>query len=228
MIRNIIVPYDGRSQYAGTSQSVESWREITRDNSRLLIQRHRGDISRLLVQAAVRDLCEVGGYPLVLGGDHSLTWPALLSLVDCHGPVTVLHFDAHHDSHPAVELTHWSVMYHIKNRLPVTVVPVGYHRHHPDRIPIAPSDPITGPVYLTVDVDYFDPADVPSVLFPVSCHPGQRTSLTSFRKAISLCAGPILGADIVEWRGADSASTEFNFVSQVYNLVLNSLGICSQ
>src|SRR5215470_10987029 len=65
VIRSIIVPYDDRTQYAGTSASVTSWKKITQDDPVLLLQRHRNDIVRLLLEAAVRDVYEGGGYPLV-------------------------------------------------------------------------------------------------------------------------------------------------------------------
>lgn len=38
-----------------------------------------------------------GTIPLTLGGDHTLTWPILRSVAKKHGPVALIHIDAHAD-----------------------------------------------------------------------------------------------------------------------------------
>jgi guanidinobutyrase len=38
-----------------------------------------------------------GAVPLTLGGDHTLTWPILRAMRDRHGPVALIHVDAHAD-----------------------------------------------------------------------------------------------------------------------------------
>lgn len=46
---------------------------------------------------------------ITLGGDHSLSLPALRALRKIHGPVRVLHFDAHLDTwHPAKYPSSWA------------------------------------------------------------------------------------------------------------------------
>jgi len=39
-----------------------------------------------------------GAIPLTLGGDHTLTWPILRAIKDRHGPVALIHVDAHSDT----------------------------------------------------------------------------------------------------------------------------------
>ena len=39
-----------------------------------------------------------GVIPLTLGGDHTLTWPVLRAIRDRHGPVALIHVDAHSDT----------------------------------------------------------------------------------------------------------------------------------
>lgn len=39
-----------------------------------------------------------GVIPLTLGGDHTLTWPILKAMRDRHGPVALIHVDAHSDT----------------------------------------------------------------------------------------------------------------------------------
>ncbi len=36
--------------------------------------------------------------PLTLGGDHTLTWPILRAIAETHGPVALIHVDAHSDT----------------------------------------------------------------------------------------------------------------------------------
>ncbi len=38
-----------------------------------------------------------GTIPLTLGGDHTLTWPILRSVAKKHGPIALIHIDAHAD-----------------------------------------------------------------------------------------------------------------------------------
>lgn len=52
------------------------------------------------IRAFVRGVVEAGVIPIILGGDHSITWPNVAALADVFGPgnVGVVHFDAHADS----------------------------------------------------------------------------------------------------------------------------------
>jgi agmatinase len=52
------------------------------------------------LEAAVRVVCEAGAMPLILGGDHTITWPDVTGVarVKGWGRVSVIHFDAHADT----------------------------------------------------------------------------------------------------------------------------------
>lgn len=50
------------------------------------------------IESAVTDLRADGSSVLTLGGDHTIALPILRSLARDHGPVAVLHFDAHLDT----------------------------------------------------------------------------------------------------------------------------------
>lgn len=52
--------------------------------------------ARASIEAALRAVREEGRVPLVLGGDHSITYPVLRAFADAP-PLTVLHVDAHGD-----------------------------------------------------------------------------------------------------------------------------------
>jgi agmatinase len=43
-------------------------------------------------------LVDAGIIPILLGGDHAITLPELRAIVKKHGPVALLHFDAHSDT----------------------------------------------------------------------------------------------------------------------------------
>ena len=52
------------------------------------------------LEAAVRDVAEAGAIPVVLGGDHTITWPDVTGVARAvgWGRVSVIHFDAHADT----------------------------------------------------------------------------------------------------------------------------------
>jgi len=52
---------------------------------------------RAAVEAEVRRLAAVRTAPIMIGGDHSITLPALRALAKQFGPLAVVHFDAHLD-----------------------------------------------------------------------------------------------------------------------------------
>ena len=50
------------------------------------------------VEAAFRPVVEAGVFPLVLGGDHSITLPELRVLARVHGPMALVQLDSHTDT----------------------------------------------------------------------------------------------------------------------------------
>jgi guanidinobutyrase len=51
-----------------------------------------------IITAHYRDVLSHGTIPLTLGGDHTLTWPILRAIRERHGPVALIHVDAHSDT----------------------------------------------------------------------------------------------------------------------------------
>jgi arginase len=113
------VRYDGSSSYlrgaAGAppairqalwSEAGNPWTELGIDLSGAALD-DEGDLApaadedpaqvRRAIEAAVRSIASSGRRPLVLGGDHSITYPVLRSLRPFHSRLTILHFDAHPD-----------------------------------------------------------------------------------------------------------------------------------
>jgi agmatinase len=53
---------------------------------------------RAAVEAEIQKLAAARTTPVVIGGDHSVTLPVLRALAKRHGPLAVVHFDAHLDT----------------------------------------------------------------------------------------------------------------------------------
>ncbi|RPI97286.1 MAG: agmatinase, partial [Candidatus Aminicenantes bacterium] len=55
------------------------------------------DKSFALTEKAVAAILDKGAVPIVIGGDHSITYPVLKAFARKYKPLDVLHFDAHPD-----------------------------------------------------------------------------------------------------------------------------------
>jgi agmatinase len=55
-----------------------------------------------MIYRKVRQIAETGAIPIVLGGDHSITWPSATAVAEVRRPgrIGVVHFDAHADTAP--------------------------------------------------------------------------------------------------------------------------------
>ena len=169
-----------------------------------------GDFDRIRSAAA-----EAGGAPIFLGGDHMVTNPIIAGLAEIHGPVNILHFDAHPDLYDDFEgdpLSHASPFARIMERgLAKRLVQVGIRtlnshcreqaarfgvemvemRHFaPDVVPIP-----AGPLYVSIDMDALDPAFAPGV----SHHEPGGLSVRDMLSVLHRIEGPIIGADVVEY-----------------------------
>lgn len=136
-------------------------------------------------------LLATGKFPIVLGGEHAISGPLIEAWADRlgEGRLTVLQLDAHADLRAEWEgtpLSHACVMHRVHRR--VRLVQAGIRAvtaderalmrraditaifgHELDAAGawIARAIDATGPdVYVTIDVDYFDPALVPSTGTP--------------------------------------------------------------
>jgi arginase len=155
-----------------------------------------------------------GRTPLLLGGDHAVTYPVVAALAAQHGPVNILHFDAHPDLYADFEgnpRSHASPFArimeggHAKRLVQVGIRTLTRHcREQADRygveiLPIADFEPamvpvLEGPLYISVDIDGIDPSEAPGVSHP---EPG-GLRLREVLAAIHKQRAQIVGADIVE------------------------------
>ena len=167
-----------------------------------------------LIIAAVADSLAAGATPILLGGDHAITFPILNAVHAYHGPVTIVHFDAHPDLYDDFEgnpRSHASPFARImESGLASRLVQVGIRtltrhcRTQAERFGVEIIDmrgfacehvPIfSGPTYISLDLDAIDPAHAPGVSHP---EPGGLT-VRDVLAVLDRVTGPIIGADIVE------------------------------
>ena len=228
------VPYDGSSSYqrgaakapaavraALRHESSNGWNESVQDVLADGVLDDFGDAAvpasgspLPAIEAAMRKVLDQGARPIVLGGDHSITYPLLRALGPRFKGLTVLHIDAHPDLYPDFEGDRFShacpfsrVM---EEGLASRLVQVGIRTLNATQEAQARRfgvEMITmrdwrdgwrleadGPVYLSFDFDGLDPAYAPGISHP---EPGGLST----RQVIGIIqgiSGTLVGADLVE------------------------------
>jgi agmatinase len=160
-----------------------------------------------------------GATLISLGGDHFVTWPLLKAHAAIHGPLALVHFDAHQDTwfDDGRRIDHGSfVARAVRAGIiePEWSIQVGIRTHAPDDFGIRilygheledmrVSDiahairerAIGRKVYVTFDIDCLDPAFAPGTGTPVAGGPSSAKMLSVLRALGDL---DIVGADVVE------------------------------
>ncbi|MEZ4851779.1 MAG: agmatinase [Bacteroidia bacterium] len=152
---------------------------------------------------------------IFLGGDHSITYQTVIAMNEKHGPFDILVFDAHtdlYDNFQGDRYSHACPFARImEDNLAGNLIQVGIrtvnahqweqaHKYGVEVITMREIDrlsqlSLTNPLYISIDLDAFDPAFAPGV----SHHePGGLTprEVINFLHKID---APIIGADIVEY-----------------------------
>jgi len=229
------VPYDASSSYLrGPSQAPPRIREalhspssnLSTESGRTLADstwwRDAGDLTlpslataRADIEAGVANVLGAGDRPLVLGGDHSVTYPVVRAVAAVRGPFTLLHFDAHADLYDELDgdrFSHACPFARIMDEgLVSRLVQVGirtlttHQREQAARFGVEVIDmrafaagarpQVHGPLYVSLDLDVLDPAFAPGVSH---WEPGGLSTreLLTMLQAID---GPVVGADLVEY-----------------------------
>lgn len=233
--RLIGVPYDLGSSYlrgpaeapsliraALHSPAGHSWTEHLRDLSGPDGLTDAGDLALpsgperwAFIEGRLADLLADGWCPLVLGGDHSVTYPVVRAVHRFHPCLTILHVDAHPDLYDEFEddrFSHACPFARIMEAgLATRLVQVGIRtmndhlQHQATRFGVEVIDMrsfssgvrprVDGAVYLSIDLDGLDPAYAPGVSHR---EPGGLTT----REVLALvqeAGGVVVGADVVEY-----------------------------
>jgi len=170
----------------------------------------------------VGTVAAAGKFPLVLGGEHSLTIGAVRPFVKWHPDLVVLQFDAHadlRDGYLGERNSHASAMRRVLDHPGVSLVSVGiralsrpeadFAAANADRIAIHWAKdqhrwdldeiikPLVGrPVYVTFDIDALDAAIMPATGTPTPGGLGYWQALEILRRACQVAN--VVGADLVE------------------------------
>ncbi|WP_430699140.1 arginase family protein [Rubrivivax gelatinosus] len=223
-VRFHLAPYDAAARTGGPAQCQSGWRSALAGEFECeTLAREHGPILPMLLARDVGRSLDARVVPITLGGDHSLSYFALREVTSRLGPVTVVHLDAHHDAYPAAVLNHYSVFSIASRHLPIRIAAAGY-RHDCEPLPPVLLQRVSGPAYVSLDVDYFSPALVACVGDPIPVLPDRDCTLATFEQTLSMIDGPIVGADIVEWIGDDSGRQEIEFMSRVVRALVQRIG----
>jgi agmatinase len=228
------IPYDAKSSYARgpasgpdairtalTSKAGNAFDESLADVLNDQTLRHAEDVpvsgDAYPLDAIDRSLSDVlrnGSVPIVLGGDHSVTYAVVRAIARRAVPFSILHLDAHNDLYDEFEgdrFSHACPFARImEERLVARLVQVGircatpHQRDQAGRFNVEVIDMIAwtngarpemdGPCYLSIDLDVLDPAFAPGVSHR---EPG-GLSTRELLSVVQRVSGPVIGADIVE------------------------------
>ncbi len=229
------VPYDGKSCYlkgaskgpeairaASTGKAINPWTElgVNLEEEVVMVDLGNMDVSgdfqtiASRIEKSILDILDKGARPVILGGDHSISYPLVKAFSRRFKPLDVLHFDAHPDLYDELygdRFSHACPFARIMEEgYAEKLIQVGIRaatgeqrqRALNHQIKMIEMKDIRGilrldfsnPVYISFDMDSLDPAFAPGV----SHHePGGLTS----RQVIDILhalRGDIVGMDVVE------------------------------
>ena len=165
------------------------------------------------IQAHVAGVLDKNSNAIVLGGDHSITYPVIRAYAEKYPGLSILHLDAHPDLYDSLDgnsQSHASPFARIMEKdLVSRLVQVGIRsitthgreqakkfgvEVHEMKKGIPKKIEFDGPVYLSLDIDCLDPAFAPGVAHYEPGGMSVRDVLTIIQKF----KGQLVGADIVE------------------------------
>ncbi len=176
-----------------------------------------GEQARAAIEQAIGQLLQREARVLTLGGDHSITYPIMRAYAAAHPDLSILHIDAHPDLYQDFEGDRYShacpFARIMEDGLVQRLVQVGIRTMNPrqraqaERFGVEVIDmrefesrpgrrfDLSGPVYVSLDLDALDPAFAPGV----SHHEPGGLSVRDVLHILWNNVGPIVGADIVEY-----------------------------
>jgi agmatinase len=199
---------------AATESGAELGREIQlEDAGDLPLNGNTDDDAK--IETAVAAALAAGCVPLLMGGDHAITYPVLKAIAARHGPVEILHVDAHPDLYDELlgnRRSHASPFARImEDGLARRLVQVGirtlnaHQREQAARfgVEIVPMrnfsvdkvPQLHSPLYISIDLDGLDPAHAPGV----SHHEPGGLSVREVMDILARIDAQVVGGDVVEY-----------------------------
>jgi agmatinase len=172
-----------------------------------------------LITDAYRQFNAANVLPLTLGGDHFISYPILQALAEKHGPLSLIHFDAHCDTwkDDSGRIDHGTMFYQAaKNGIvdPSRSIQIGMRTFNDEdhgyqvldarwlhqqgvakAIEAIKARVGNHACYLSFDIDFLDPAFAPGTGTPVVGGFSTHTALELIR---GLAGIKLIGADVVE------------------------------
>jgi len=171
------------------------------------------------IRAQFARFAAAGVVPLALGGDHFISFPILQALAPVHGPLSLIHFDAHSDTwrDDGTRIDHGTMFYQAARQGlvdPARSVQVGMRTYNDEThgyqvldarwlhrngaagaVDVIRERVGGSPCYVTFDIDFLDPACAPGTGTPVV---GGFTTHTALELIRGLAGLRIVGMDVVE------------------------------
>ncbi len=195
------------------------------------------------IRNAVLCALDCGAFPVVLGGEHSLTYGELLAFRERCGDFGVIQFDAHADLRDAYDGTKWShacAMRRAAGDLRLPLAQIGnrifceeellarqelgvlawdartLHRKGISAVQLPPSFPRN--IFVTFDVDGLDPSVIAETGTPVPGGLGWHQTLDLLEQVTA--GRRLIGADVVELAPRDGfIASDFAAASLAYFLM---------
>jgi agmatinase len=229
------IPFDEKSCYmkgvskgppairaASTGEAINPWTEssVNIEEETNIVDLGDLDVSGSFwdvfakTEKQIRDILAKEAVPIVLGGDHSLTYPIVKTFAQKYDHLDVLHFDAHPDLYDELYGDRYShgcpfarivEEGYVDNLVQVGIrAATGQHREMAEKYGIrmiemkdihqAMALEFANPLYISVDVDALDPAFAPGV----SHHEAGGLSTRQVIDMLHNLKGNIVGLDVVE------------------------------
>jgi agmatinase len=172
--------------------------------------------TQAMIKETTKTILNDGKFPLMIGGEHSISYPSIEATYEKYPDLMVIQLDAHADlreSYMNNPLSHASVMYRTVKLLgPKRVIQWGIRSGTKEEFAFAKDNTIllpalvqalkvvvsslgSTPIYLTIDVDVIDPSLLPGTGTP---EPGGITYGIYEEVLEVLSSLNIVGADVVE------------------------------
>lgn len=191
------------------------------------------------VEVAITQILNDKKFPVLVGGEHSVSIGAFRAMAKQYEDVTFLQFDAHADLRPAYEGSthnHACAMYQAKQEAPI--VQVGIRSMCEEESVYADADRVffryqirenenwqddvikqlSKRVYITIDLDVFDPSIMPSTGTPEPDGLLYYEVLSLIRKVAAKCE--VVGLDVVELcPNANNKGPDFLAAKLIYQIL---------
>ena len=229
------IPFDEKSSYlkgaslgpaaireASTSKMINPWTELGVNLQEDTVVTDLGDLTLkgsvaeifAYIERKILEIIKIGVIPVILGGDHSITYPIIRAFAEKCRPLDILHFDAHPDLYEELygdKLSHACPFTRImeeglvENLVQIGIrAKIGEHEERARKFNIKMiemknfSDSLSlefkNPLYISFDMDALDPAFAPGV----SHHEPGGLSSRQVIQIIHRLKAQIVGLDVVE------------------------------